>query len=186
MFYVDISASFPCGIPGYISTWKFALCFPKNFKMQYNSIGRVQVMWKYPSDDLMSFFSELKCLQVWGNFPLILTPIWKLPWISARILVSLTTQISTWIPSTNNQNLQGIPRRICEPLPAGNILLSLNSYSFSTLLGLLYIVFSPLFIYIYIMDKLSNCDHYATSFKIILVWFPFRVFFNVQRLPGSY
>ena len=49
----------------------------KNFKMQFNHIGRVPVMWKYPSDDLMSFFGELKCLQVRGNFPLNSTPVLK-------------------------------------------------------------------------------------------------------------
>ena len=46
----------------------------KHFKMQFNDIGRVPVIRKYPSDDLMSFFGELKYLQVWGNFPLISTP----------------------------------------------------------------------------------------------------------------
>ena len=32
-------------------------------------------MSKYPSDNLMSLFGELKFLQVWGNFPLISTAI---------------------------------------------------------------------------------------------------------------
>ena len=36
-------------------------------------------MLKYPSDDLMSFFGELKCVQVWGNFPLVSTSIKKIP-----------------------------------------------------------------------------------------------------------
>ena len=53
----------------------FPRASPKNFKMKFNDIGRVPVMWKYPSDDLMSLFGELKCLQVWGNFPLISTAI---------------------------------------------------------------------------------------------------------------
>ena len=35
--------------------------FPQNFKMQYKDIGRVPVEGKYPSDDLMSYFGELKC-----------------------------------------------------------------------------------------------------------------------------
>ena len=49
IFYVDISPSFPCGIPADISTWKFlSSCFPLIFKMQYNDIGRVPVVWKYP------------------------------------------------------------------------------------------------------------------------------------------
>ena len=58
IFYVDISAFFSCGIPGDISTWKFPLCFPQNFKWQFNDIGRVPVMWKYPRDDLMSSFGD--------------------------------------------------------------------------------------------------------------------------------
>ena len=40
VFYLDISASFPCGIPGDISTWKFPLRFPQNFKMPYNDIPK--------------------------------------------------------------------------------------------------------------------------------------------------
>ena len=32
IFYVDISASFPCGIPGDISMWKFPSCFPQKFQ----------------------------------------------------------------------------------------------------------------------------------------------------------
>ena len=51
---------FPCGIPGDISMLKFPLWFPQNFKMQFNDTGRVPVMLKYPSDDLMSFFGELE------------------------------------------------------------------------------------------------------------------------------
>ena len=62
-FYVAVSASFPCRIPGDITTWKFPSFFPQNFKMQYSDIGRVPVMWKYPSDELMTFFVELKCLR---------------------------------------------------------------------------------------------------------------------------
>ena len=48
IFYVDISAAFPCGIPGDISTLKLPLCFPQNFKMQYNDIGRVPVVGNIP------------------------------------------------------------------------------------------------------------------------------------------
>ena len=51
--------------PHHRPTWKFPSCFPQNFKMQYNDIGRVQVVWKYPRHDLMSFFDELNFLQVW-------------------------------------------------------------------------------------------------------------------------
>ena len=32
IFYVDISASFPSGIPGDISVWKFPSCFPQKFQ----------------------------------------------------------------------------------------------------------------------------------------------------------
>ena len=70
-FLCGFSVSFPCEICGDISTWKFPSCFP----VQFDDIGRVPVMWKYPCYDLMSFFSELRCLQVWGNSPLISTPI---------------------------------------------------------------------------------------------------------------
>ena len=66
IFFVHISGSFPCEIPGDISTWKFPSCFPqKNFKMQFNDIGSDPVIWKYPSDDLMSLFGESKCVRVW-------------------------------------------------------------------------------------------------------------------------
>ena len=41
IFYVDISASFPCGIPGDISEWKFPSCFPQTFKMHLIDIGGV-------------------------------------------------------------------------------------------------------------------------------------------------
>ena len=70
-FPVESLGIFPCG--------NFPCAPFKNFKMQFNDIGRVSVIRKYPSNDLMSFFGELKCLQVWGNFPLILSPIYKLP-----------------------------------------------------------------------------------------------------------
>ena len=32
IFFVDISASFPCGIPGDISTWNIPSCFPRKFQ----------------------------------------------------------------------------------------------------------------------------------------------------------
>ena len=66
---------FPVESLGIFPRGNFPRASLKNFKMQFNDIGRVPVMWKYPSDDLMSFFGELKCLQVWGNFPLISTAI---------------------------------------------------------------------------------------------------------------
>ena len=66
---------FPVESLGIFPRGNFPRASLKNFKMQFNDIGRVPVMWKYPSDDLMSFFGELKCFQVWGNFPLISTPI---------------------------------------------------------------------------------------------------------------
>ena len=73
-----------------------------------------------PSDDLMSLFGELKCLQVWGNFPLILNAISKFsPEFSMWIFVSLTTQISAWIPSLNEHKPWRFPRGIHEILPAG-------------------------------------------------------------------
>ena len=66
-FPVESLGIFPCGNFPYASL--------KIFKMQFNDVGRVPVMWKYPSDDLMSFFGEIKCLQVLGNFLPISTPI---------------------------------------------------------------------------------------------------------------
>ena len=64
-------------------------------------------MWKYPSDDLMSFFGQLKCLQVWWNFPLISTPIKKFP-LNFRV-----DSLHQQPPSP------GIPRRIHDILPIG-------------------------------------------------------------------
>ena len=64
---MDISISVPYKIPEDISTRKLPSYFPKNFKMQYNDIGSVQVVWKYPSDDLMAILGELKWLQVRGK-----------------------------------------------------------------------------------------------------------------------
>ena len=46
--------------------------------MQFNDIGSDPIIGKYPSDDLMSLFGEINCLQVWGNFPPISTMIKKL------------------------------------------------------------------------------------------------------------
>ena len=101
-FYVNISASFPCGIPGDVSCGKCPCASLKNFKMQINDIGRTPVMWKYPSDDLMSFFVELKSLQVWEISLWFQSRFKNFPWISMWILVSLTTRISACIPSTSN------------------------------------------------------------------------------------
>ena len=70
---------FPVESLGKFPRGNFLCVSLKIFKMQFNDIGRISVMWKYPSDDLMSFFGELKFLQVWRNFPLISTPIWKFP-----------------------------------------------------------------------------------------------------------
>ena len=75
IFYVDISLSFPVESLGIFPHGNFPCASPKIFKMQFNDIGKVHDMWKYPSDDLMSLFGEFKCLQVWGIFPLISTTI---------------------------------------------------------------------------------------------------------------
>ena len=113
IFYVDISASFPCRFPGDISTWKYLSCFPQHFKMQFNDIGRVPVVWRHPSDDLMSFFGELKCLQIWGNFPLISTPIWKFP-LNFHMDARFTYNPNFHVDSLHQQPKSlGIPRRIC-------------------------------------------------------------------------
>ena len=66
------SPSFPVESLGIFPRGNFPRVSLKNFKMQFNDIVRITVLWKYPNDDLMSFFGELKCLQVWGTFPLIL------------------------------------------------------------------------------------------------------------------
>ena len=63
---------FPVESLGIFPRGNFPRVSLKNFKMQFNDIVRITVLWKYPNDDLMSFFGELKCLQVWGTFPLIL------------------------------------------------------------------------------------------------------------------
>ena len=66
---MNISTSFPYRIPEDISTWKFPLYFPQNFKMRYNDIRRVPVVRKYPSDDLRSFVIEFKMFTVLGILP---------------------------------------------------------------------------------------------------------------------
>ena len=136
----EISSLFPCGNLGemkgnflcgyfcFLSLWNpwgyfhveiSLISSLKNFKMQFNYIGRVPVMWKYASVDLMSSFGEFKCSQVWGNYLLISIPFKNFPWISMWILVSVTTQISTWIPSTSNNNPWGFPTECARFCPLG-------------------------------------------------------------------
>ena len=52
---------FPVESLGIFPGGNFPRASLKNFKMQFIDIGRVPVVWKYPTDDLMSFFCELKC-----------------------------------------------------------------------------------------------------------------------------
>mgnify|MGYP001796171023 CR=1 FL=1 len=129
---------FPVESLGIFPGGNFPRAFLINFKMQFNDIGRVSVMWKYPSDDLLSFFGELKCLQVGETF-LSFQPRFKnFPGISTWILVTLTTQISTWIPSTNNQKPQGFPTESARFCPLGMILKlsrSIGNAGFSCLCG---------------------------------------------------
>ena len=97
----------------------FPFASPKNFKMKFNDIGRVPVMWKYHSDDLMSFFGELKCLQVWGNFPLILTPIWKFS-LNFHVDSCFTYNPNFHVDSLHQQSQSpGNPLGIREILPSG-------------------------------------------------------------------
>ena len=103
---------FPCGNLPCVSL--------KNFKMQHNDIERVQVMWKYPTHNLMPFFGELKYLQVWGNFPLILTPILKLP-LNFRVDSCFTYNPNFRVDSLHHQpQSPGIPRKIPEILLVGS------------------------------------------------------------------
>ena len=111
-FPAESLAIFPC--------WNFPHVFLKKFKMEYNDLGRVPVMWEFPSDDLMTFFGELKCLKVWGNFLLTSTPIRKFP------LNFCVDSHFTWNPNFRVDSLHhqppslGILRRIREILPVGN------------------------------------------------------------------
>ena len=110
---------FPVESLGIFPRGNFPRVSLKNFKMQYKDIGRVPVMWKYLSDDLMSFFGEIKCLQVWGNFPLISTPIWKFP-LNFRVDSRFTYNPNFHVDSLHQQPKSlGIPCRIREILPAG-------------------------------------------------------------------
>ena len=63
------------------------------------------MVWKYPSDDFMSFFGELESLQFGITSLSFHSGFKKFPRISTLILVSLKTQI----PSTNNHNPWGFP-----------------------------------------------------------------------------
>ena len=88
----EISSRFPCGneeqMKGYFLCGYFQLLSLWNpwgyFRVEISHVlpskilncnlmtwERSQLCEKYPSDDLRSFFGELKCLQLWGNFPLI-------------------------------------------------------------------------------------------------------------------
>ena len=92
----------------------------KDFKMQHNDIGRAQVMWKYPTHSLMSFFGELKYLQVWGNFSLILIMILNVP-LNFRVDSCFTYNPNFRMDSLHQQpQSPGIPCRIPEILPAGS------------------------------------------------------------------
>ena len=70
--------SFPVESVGKFLRGNFPCVSLKNFKMQYNDIGIVRVMRKYLSDDLMSFFGEIKYLQVLGKLPSHLNPDLKI------------------------------------------------------------------------------------------------------------
>ena len=63
-------------------------------------------MWKYPSDDFMSFFGEFKSLQ--NRITSFSIRIYKIP-----------LDFSVWIPSTNNHNPRGFPAESAWFLPAG-------------------------------------------------------------------
>ena len=68
----------------------------------------------------MSFFVELKCLQVWGNFPLISTPIQKFP-LNFHVDSRSTYNPNFCVDSLHQQpQSPGIPHRIREILPAGD------------------------------------------------------------------
>ena len=124
---------FPVESLGIFPRGNFPRVSLKNFKMQYKDIGRVPVMWKYLSDDLMSFFSEIKCLQVWRNFPPNSTPIWKFP-LNFRVDSRFTYNPNFHVDSLHQQPKSlGIPCRIREILPAGIMQHSSNNY-FSWLL----------------------------------------------------
>ena len=101
---MDISTSSPCIIAKDISTWKFPSYFPQNFKLhvQYKDIGRVPVEWKYPSDDLMSFFGELKCLQVWETTLSFPPGFESSPEFLCGFLFHLEPKFSRLFPPTDN------------------------------------------------------------------------------------
>ena len=110
---------FPVESLGMFPRGNFPCVSPRNVKMEYNDIGRVPVMWKYPSDDLMSFLGELKCLQVRGNFPLIQTLIWKFP-LDFRVDSRFTYNPNIRVDSLHQQPPSpGIPCRILEISLAG-------------------------------------------------------------------
>ena len=119
----EMKGNFLCGYFCLLSQWNPWGYFPraslKNFKMQFNDIGRVPVMWKYPSDDLMPFIGELKCLQVWRNFPLISSPIQKFS-LNFHGDSRFTYNPNIHVDSLHQQPQSlGIPHGIREILPAG-------------------------------------------------------------------
>ena len=50
----------------------------KNFKMQFNHMKTVPAMWKSSSDDLVSFFGEIKIITGLGKFPSHFNPDLKI------------------------------------------------------------------------------------------------------------
>ena len=112
---MDISTSFPYRIPEGISSWKFPLYFPQNFKMRYNYIRRVPVVRKYPSDDLRSFVIEFKMFTVLGILPFHFNLDLKNP-LNFPVDSHFTYNPSFCVGSLHQP--QGIPRRIRVILPA--------------------------------------------------------------------
>ena len=77
IFYVDM---FPCcslqNLRGYYHL-EISISSPLYIKMAYRDIARAQFVKIYPCDVSMSFFSELKGLQVGRDFPLISMQIFE-------------------------------------------------------------------------------------------------------------
>ena len=115
IFYVDISGSFPCGIPGDISLGfpseisKFSLMTWEGFK----SCENIPVMTRCHA--LVNYK-----VYRFGETSLSFQPRFrKFTCISTRILVSLTTLISAWILSPNNPNPWGFPMESARFCPLG-------------------------------------------------------------------
>ena len=105
-FYVNISA---CGICGDISAWKFPLCFPQKFQnaIQWHRKGPSYVKISQWWFDVILWW--IKMFRGLGKLPSNFNPDLKIS-LNFHVLVSLTTQISAWIPSTNNHNPRGLPQ----------------------------------------------------------------------------